>query len=219
MLVRRYALHFALACTLAGGWAAARWDGASATTTGGGSFAGTVDFGSGFPCSTCAGGVLAATAAISLSGVSQGGNAYSAEWPDARSTAPGTLPINLSSNFTYSGTCEVSNGLPAVLGSAGGPFTLSGGLLVLNGSAWDNATLTGTFLWQQLGPDEAAVSLMGLSISGGPGPSQVAVNLNLNNVVVGEGVVSFASPSGMGTCQNQQTSVTALITGSLAQPA
>jgi hypothetical protein len=219
MRVRRRLFHLLVGCLVAS--AAAGLDipavTATTTTTGSGSLQGTATFGSGFPCSGCSGGVLSAAAAMSLSGAPQAGIVYTASWPDPRTSPLGSIPINLTANFAYSGTCEASDSLPAVLGNAGGSFTVSGGQLELNGTLWDNATLTGTFNWQQLGPTTAAVTMYGLSITGGAGPSQIA--LNLDNSVIGVGVVSLAWMSGPGTCQNQQQpSAAALITGSVVQP-
>jgi len=156
---------------------------------------------------------------LSLSGNSLGGTPYTAAWPNPNTTPPGVLPINLTSNFGYSATCFGSNSLPALFGNAGGTFTVGGGMLAYNGTIWNNATLSGTWVWQELGPDEAGLSLIGTSITGAAGPSQVAVTFSLNSNIVGEGAVFFTSTSpGLATCQNQQSSQTDAIGGALAQP-
>lgn len=215
MRERRHVAHLVLAGMVAGAAVLLGGKATGATTTGSGSLEGHVTFGSGFPCSTCSGGALSATAAMTLTGVPGSGVSYTAIWPDPTTTRVGTLPSNFTATFGYTASCLVSDALPPVLGNAGGPFTLDGGMLVLNAGIWDNATLSGTFTWQQIGGDTVALIFRGLSLTGGVGPSQVAVNLN--NAVIGVGIATF--PTVRGTCLNPQPDPTALIVGTIVQPA
>jgi hypothetical protein len=191
---------------------------AATTTTGGGAFEGTMTMA--YPCSTCGTGTITATAAMSLIGVSQGGSAYTATWPDPRTTPPGTVPTNFTSNgMTVTNECIVTAPVPPLLGGGGAGFTLSGGLLVINGAAWDNATLTGTITWQWDGPTVGVVTLTGATITGGSGPGVIAVTLDLDNMVVGNGVMAFTWNVPMGNCAVQNASQTALIQAAVEQPA
>ena len=96
--------------------------------------------------------------AVSLSGVPQSGLAYSATWPDPRTTPAGRVPLNFTTSLSYSNLCLVVAPVPPTGGSAGGNFTLSGNLS-----------------WQWVGPTTAVITLTGVSVTGGSGPSLVAV--------------------------------------------
>jgi len=194
---------------------------AAATTTGPGTFEGTMWMND-FPCAGCP-GILSASAAMTLSGVPESGLVYSATWPDPNTLA-GTIatnptaPINLAGSFIHTDNCLISDSLPLGIGSGSGTFTLNGGLLVVNGVVWDNATLTGTMtILERVGGGEA-ITLFGLTISGGSGPSPVAISFNLNNTIVGEGVGTFIY-TGTATCQNALTNQTADVSGTIEQPA
>lgn len=216
---RGHRFHVLVAGALAVAAALADGHPIDATTTGGGALDGTLTIP--YPCSGCgAGGSITATAAMSLSGVSQSGSAYSAVWPDPRTTPPGTVPINFTtpSGVTVTDQCIVTAPVPPILGGGGAGFTLSGGLLVINGTVWDNATLTGNLTWQWDGPTTAEVILTGLAITGGPGPSLVAVSLNLDNMIIGLGAMTFTWRLPMGNCAVQNPNQTALIQAAVEQP-
>lgn len=186
------------------------------TTTGGGVIQGTVT--EPYPCA-CTGGTITATAALSLSGVPESGDAYSAIWPDPRTTSPGTVPINLTGGVSYTNQCSVAEPVPPLLGGGSASITISGGLLVVNGTVWDNATFTGALAWQWEGPTTAVATLTGATVTGGAGPGVIAVTLNLNNMVVGQGAMTFTWSPPMGNCIVQNPNQTALVQAALEQPA
>ena len=215
----RFHVLVAGALALAGALAGGHPVRATTTTTGGGAVDGTLTIP--YPCSGCgAGGSITATATMSLSGVSQSGPAYSAVWPDPRTTQPGTVPINFTttSGVTVTNECTVTEPVPPLLGGAGAGFTLNGGQLAVNGTVWDNATLTGTITWQWVGPTVGVVTLTGATITGGSGPGAIAATLNLGNMVVGNGVMTFAWSVPTGNCAVQNPSQTALIQAAVEQP-
>jgi hypothetical protein len=209
--------HLLLASMIAAAMVLGAGGAAIATTTGGGSLAGTLTFGSGYPCSGCTGGAISATVVASLSGLPQSGLAYTATWPDPRTPPPGAG--NFQAGFVYTNQCDVTEPVPPLRGFGSGSFTLSGGLLVVNGTAYDNATLSGNFSWQWQGGTTMAITLTGLNITGGSGPSPVAVSLSLDNLVVGAGAMSFAWTNGPGNCAVQNTWQTAEVVASFVQPA
>jgi hypothetical protein len=220
MRERRFRFHALVAVMMSGAAATGMATSASATTTisGTGTIAGTITMA--YPCSGCGGGTMAASAVMSLGGVPESGDAYDAVWPDPRTTPAGTVPTNFSSNSVgFTNQCLVTEPVPPLTGPGGAGFTLSGGMLVVNGVVWDNATLTGNLTWQWIGPTTAQATLTGLTLTGGSGPSVIAVSLNLNNDVVGVGAMTFAWTLPMGNCAVQNPNQTVMVTATLFQPA
>lgn len=195
----------------------------AATTTGGGTFEGTATLPA-YPCG-CLNGSFTGTAAITLAGASTvlldgAPEPYTATWPDPRSPAPvNTNPTapNLSATYGYTDDCLISGDVAPVLGTATGGFTLSGGLLIVGGTVWDNATLTGSFTWTRVGA-VVDIFFVGLTLTGMSPTGTVAVNLSLNNTLLGQGVAGFVY-TGPGTCTNQATNQTAQVVGGVFEPA
>lgn len=189
---------------------------AEASTTGIGSFSGTVAM-SGYPCPSpnCPGGSFTGTAGLTLSGfgtASLGGAGpapYTAAWPSALGNL--TIP-----SFTYATSCGISPaGVPPLQGSGGGLFSLTGGTLILGGGTISNVTLAGMSAWQWTAT-ALVVTLSDLTITTDAGT--VAVNLT-NQVLTGRSASGFVWTSLPGTCGGVPQPENALVAGVAVQPA
>ncbi|HZS16048.1 MAG TPA: hypothetical protein VFC09_15760 [Candidatus Dormibacteraeota bacterium] len=113
-------------------------------------------------------------------------NTYTITWPDPTQPLPAS---NLSGSFTYTEGCPLAQG-----GSAGGTFTISGGLVDDNGTVAHDGTLTGQF-----GEARTAVVLtvtLGTTAATGNGHT-----LGTQQLPVGVGAGAFV-PFGVATCAN-----------------
>jgi len=186
-----------LACS---GWiGAARI--AGATTTGGGSFSGTVTLPQ-FPCGNCNGGAFAGTGTISMTGLTMSLAPYAATWLDAPLTA----------GFGYNEAClggQPSGTVPLV-GTAAGSFSLTGGTVRVGLQTLTNATLSGSFAYHRVAA-AVAMTLQNLVITNSAGTTVVA---NLINPLVGESAGAISWTNGPGECPGTyQSPQTASIKG------
>ncbi len=188
---------------------------ASTTTTGGGSFTGAVTLPF-FPCANCGGATFTGSVTLSLSGVGTSAvdgvpMPYSAVW-----TAPLPPATNASAIFGYDESCLTGqpDNLPPLIGTAGGPFSVTGGMLTLGSGTIGPATLSGTFNWVRA-TTGARLTLSALTITA---PQTSAVNLD-DAVLVGQGASGFVWSMPVGTCATQVVNQTATVGGISLQAA
>lgn len=187
---------------------------ASASTTGGGVFVGTVSLPS-FPCSNCTGALFQGTASLTLSGMATLSLSgvpmpYVAVWA--------ADPGNASAVMSYDENCISGQpgDTPPPEGTASGTFVITGGLLSLAGGPLLSATLTGSLSWLRVGL-AAQMTVSDLAITAPTGGSTVAVNLT-NTLLVGQSANAFVWTNGPGTCATTQAGQTALVAGIALQP-
>jgi hypothetical protein len=171
------------------------------TFTGGGSWEGTVTLPT-YPCNSIScGGNFAGLFAGSVSGVDTLGNPYSITWPDPTAPLPST---NLTAAFDYNEMCPASQ-----TGTAGGSFTVSGGLVrdpALSGGQAHDGTVTGSFSWIRGGLVVVVILSAAQTTGGG-----VVLATPLLPEASGAGVGAFV-PEGTNTCATVQ-SVSAAVVG------
>lgn len=189
----------------------------AATTTGTGTFAGTVTLIE-FPCSCpSGGGSFAGQVGLALAGLSITGVPYVAAW-----SPPVPPATNATASFGYEEDCITQpNGTPPLIGSAGGTFSVTGGSAIVGTQQLNPATLTGNINWSRDGT-LASIQFTNLVITAGSGNSTVAVNLanSLAGIATGQGGSGFVWTNGPGVCGGvPQANQTAEITGVALQPA
>jgi len=133
---------------------------------------------------------------------------YEATWPSGSTS-------NLSAGpFTYTESCGTVAALPPDAGSASGPFSISGGVLTLDGRVVGTATLTGTFGWQRT-ENAVTVGATGVTLWNGNTAIASASDAGAGAGVMGPPVwpVGALPPS----CANIEP-VTVAVAGNYVQP-
>ncbi len=187
---------------------------ARATISGGGTIEGIVDLPT-YPCpSGACGGSFSGSLVATVTGTTTTGAAFVAEWPDPSTTPVGTVPTNMAANFRYGANCTPPIGVtPSLTGGGSGTFTVSGGLLSVNGVVTShNATLTGDMTFQQVAT-AVPITFDGDVVT--DGVSTIATSLS--PPLIGAGTLGFL-PSAFVSCPTV-ISVTATVAGVAVQGA
>ncbi|HZS16202.1 MAG TPA: hypothetical protein VFC09_16555 [Candidatus Dormibacteraeota bacterium] len=187
---------------------------ARATISGGGTIAGVVDLPT-YPCpSGACGGSFSGSLVATVTGTTTTGAVFVAEWPDPSTTPVGTVPINMSAAFGYGADCTPPVGVaPSLTGGGSGTFTVTGGLLTVNGLVTShNATLSGDVSFEQVAT-AVPITFDGDVVTNGA--STIATSLS--PPLIGAGTLGFV-PSAFVACPTV-ISVTATVAGVAAQGA
>lgn len=159
-----------------------------------------------FPCIIpyCS-GTLGGTGTAVVGGLSDTSQPFVATWPNPKAATP--LANTTGSLFEMVDSCPTTAApIPSPTGSGSGSFSLTGGLLVYQGSQQAGATLTGNFSWLRAA-DNLVVTVSGATVIA-PNGTVVAVE---GSFVEGAGAGAWIVTSGTASCGAPLTSPTVRI--------
>jgi hypothetical protein len=188
---------------------------ARASTTNGGAFIGSIYLNP-YPCNSSCPAVFSGQFRGGVGGVELGSAAYAAVFPDPTGGAPAILSGNLvTTGLLYTEACPLGPDTPALGGTAGGVFTVSGGALADTGGniVARGITLTGSWSWSRVAVG-AGILLFLVDVSDSHG------TVLASNVVLGAGTAVFAPlpPITASSCAHP-ADATVAVGGVIGQPA